>query len=107
MKLYKKQAISYEEAFSKEMIGKIVIVKFQFHALEDMSKKVVFAWVSTDRYLHPITLFINSHERIMDQLCEHIEKQVYLRGQIYYDDFYSCISFRPIKNIPFFLGAEE
>lgn len=105
MKDYRKEVMSYSDAYKKEMISKIVVLRFEIKAIAIVNEKVNHVYANTDCCLSGFTLFSGTHDYIINELNEYYDKWVFLKGQIFYDDFNSQISFRPLKNVRFVLGS--
>ena len=106
---YRKDVLCYKDAHKKEMIGKIVVLRYEIKAIEMVNEKVNRVWANIECYLDRFTLFTGSHDNIMDRLADYYQiedRWVYLRGQIFYDNFHDSISFRPLRNKPFIVGDD-
>jgi len=125
---YRKEVIPVSEARRYEMIGKVVVIKTYIEVQVEESPTHLHVWADI-----PFHLYVKWpwHNAISKQLYKYegeyskwgnIEDSggpVYLRGQIYFDEFWcdrnrdpkiprECfVLIRPVRGIPFIVGDTE
>ena len=97
---------SLNNDLGRSLLGKIIVVWTKIWVIETVTPNFykVHAYPAFPLYpRNPLHAKVNE---LLEPYQDNHRIGVYLRGEVYYDDFVGFITIRPKKGIPFLVGVE-